>query len=136
MNIYLAARFTRWNEMASRARELQTRGHTITSRWHNGTHFAKLPFDRTIRSPELSAFADEDLFDIDRAQAVILFTEHGPRIGGGPHVEAGYALGQKKRLYILGPRENAFYHLPEVFQFNDWQSLLTCLDSAPLCLCG
>jgi len=123
MFIYLAARFARWPEIAAKARELEAQGHTITSRWHNGSHTAKFPYDRTAHSEQLATFAVEDLEDIDHADALVLFTEHGQHQGGSRHVEAGYAIATKKRIFIVGPRENVFYHLDQVCQLNTWEEL-------------
>jgi hypothetical protein len=124
MRIYLAARFGRWPEMTYRARELQTLGHTVTSRWHQGIAKPAHPRDRSAVSQELARVAEQDLHDIDQAEGVILFTEYGKHFAGGRHVEAGYALALSKRLFIAGPRENVFYHLPQVVQASTWQELV------------
>jgi nucleoside 2-deoxyribosyltransferase len=124
MRFYLAARFGRWPEMAYRSRELQTLGHAVTSRWHQGVAKPAHPRDRSALSHDLCRVASEDLHDIDQADAVILFTEYGKHFAGGRHVEAGYALALGKRLFIVGPRENVFYHLPQVVQASTWQLLL------------
>jgi len=124
MRIYLAARLGRWPEMVYRARELQTLGHTVTSRWHNGQGKPEHPRDRSAVSHDLAGVARQDLGDIDAADGVILFTEYGKHFAGGRHVEAGYALALNKRLFVVGPRENVFYHLPQVVQTSTWQELL------------
>jgi hypothetical protein len=124
MRIYLAARFGRWPEMTYRARDLQAHGHVVTSRWHQGIAKPAHPRDRSLLSGDLCRVAQEDLGDIGRADAVILFTEYGKHFAGGRHVEAGFALALNKRLFVVGPRENVFYHLPQVVQTNTWQELL------------
>ena len=44
---------------------------------------------------------------------VIVFTGE-PSTSGGLHTEFGMALALKKRLILVGPRENVFHTLPEV----------------------
>ena len=129
MRISLAARFGRWPEMICRARDLNRLGHDVTSRWHQGIAKPAHPRDRALLSSDLCRIAQEDLKDIDRAEGVILFTEFGKHFAGGRHVEAGYALALAKRLFIVGPRENVFYHLPQVVQASTWQELLTTLNA-------
>ena len=124
MRFYLAARFGRWPEMAFRTRELQAIGHAVTSRWHQGAAQPERMRNRCALSDDLCRIAQEDLHDIDQADGVILFTEYGMHFAGGRHVEAGYALALGKRLFIAGPHENVFYHLPQVVQANTWQMLL------------
>ena len=102
--------------------------NTITSRWHKRTSYLPSPSLSTRRNDDLALVAEEDLFDIDQSDALLLLTQHEPHVAGGRHVEAGYALARGKRLYILGPRENIFYHLPQVWQFSDWNQLLNVLD--------
>jgi nucleoside 2-deoxyribosyltransferase len=128
MRIYLAARLGRWPEMAYRARELEALGHEITSRWHHGHSKPRHPADRGALSWDLARVAREDLDDVIRADGVVLFTEYGKHFAGGRHVEAGYALALNKLLFIVGPRENVFYHLPEVVHASTWQELTRLLE--------
>jgi len=128
MRIYLAARLGRWPEMNVRAHELARVGHEITSRWHATGFKPPHPPDRSQRSGDLAAVAQQDLDDIARAEAVVLFTEYGRHFAGGRHVEAGFALALGKRLYVAGPRENVFYHLPQVVQTTSWPMLIRLLE--------
>jgi nucleoside 2-deoxyribosyltransferase len=122
MTIYLAARYGRKNELAERARELQALGVTITSRWHNNP---SEPYPRTNyeRHPAMTNIAEQDLLDIHRAEALLVFTEEGRILGGGHHWETGYAYAQKKTIYLLGPRYTVFYHLADVRQYHSWEEL-------------
>jgi hypothetical protein len=131
MKIYLAARLGRFREMEERASELRRRGHVPTSRWHNGSHmFGYQSRDHWLHSPQLERAAVEDLHDIDEAEALLLFTESGPQLGGGRHFEAGYAYARSKRLLVLGPREQVFLHLSSVRVFSSWNDLVEALDHA------
>ena len=67
--------------------------------------------------------AAEDYYDLREADTVISFTE-APRVmlntRGGRHVEYGMALAWRKRLIVIGPRENVFHELAIVEQFDRW----------------
>ncbi len=131
MKIYLAARLSLWPTMNQAATFLERHGHVITSRWHRrGPKETGLPYGRA-GNPILAYYAAEDLADIDAAEAVVLFTQAGQHFAGGRHVEAGYALGKGKRLFVFGPRENIFYHLPSVGQAMDWEELVNLLRLEP-----
>ena len=132
MKIYLAARLSLWPQMNQAAAFLERHGHAVTSRWQR-RHALEPPVPRTEGSnPLLARFAAEDLEDVDHADAVVLFTESGKHFAGGRHVEAGYALGRGKRLIVFGPRENVFYHLPQVEQAANWDELVRILAKLSL----
>lgn len=115
MKIYLASSYERREEMEANARRLKMDGHQITSVWITGLH----------ESPEWNdeAIAVHDLDCIDSAFCVMCFTEPADsnRSRGGRHVEFGYALSQGKKIVVVGPRENVFYHLPDVEWFTDFE---------------
>lgn len=60
-----------------------------------------------------------DLDDVNRADALVLYTEpYGtPVPGGGRHVEFGYAFGRGKHMVIVGPHENIFHWHQDVAVF-------------------
>lgn len=120
MNIYLAARYGRREELAGYRKELEAEGFTVTSRWLDGGH--DLPLGAPL-SEHAVRLAEEDRLDLIRADTLIGFTEAPGVTGrnrGGRHVEFGYALGRRMRVAIVGPRENVFHYLPEVEHFADW----------------
>lgn len=117
MIVYLAARFSRKNEMLMVKEHLEERYPgliEVNSRWLTGEHeWIGVP-DHEIPPEENARFAAEDLRDIENADVFVCFTE-GEGSGfsrGGRHVEAGYALSLGKDLLVVGPRENVFYCLP------------------------
>jgi hypothetical protein len=119
--IYLAARYGRRLELAAIARALTAAGHTITSRWLNGSHDGRADVEAAL----------EDLQDIDAADTVVSFTE-GPgavpgRARGGRHVEFGYALARGHRCIVVGHRENVFHHVPGVLVVENTAQLLRAL---------
>jgi hypothetical protein len=147
MKIYLASRYSRRAELCIWRHQLEDIGHTVTSRWLNGSHQisdAGLPIgdhgeklvegDGGSESEEANRlrahFVIEDCADVAAADIVISFTEP-PRSAlgnrGGRHVEFGMAVALRKRLIVVGYRENLFHWLPEVEFFEDWQSALGAL---------
>ena len=120
MKIYLAARYSRMEELRGYADELVAAGHVITSRWISGGNGIPETADVDMESQR---FALEDYRDLSAADTVISWTEP-PRVEstarGGRHVEFGLALAMGKRLVVVGPRENLFHTMPNVYQFDEW----------------
>jgi hypothetical protein len=115
MKIYLAARFSRLDEMRKYADELKEDGHEITSSWNYG-------------GEEGLTFTDIALLDVRdvlSADAVVSFTEPygSSNVGGGRHVEFGVALAAKKKLFIVGEREQVFHWWPTIVQFPQFKHL-------------
>src|SRR5712692_1754274 len=100
MKVYLAGRWSRRKAISERKSELEELGITVTSRWLTGSHNGLAE----------NLAAQEDLEDIDKAKIFILFTEYPYRgyLTGGRMVELGYAIAQKKEIFVYGPRENVF----------------------------
>lgn len=114
---YLAARFSRIDEMLGVRDVLEALGHKVTSRWINGAHKAAEDDAEAMRR-----FALEDIIDIANADTVLLFTEE-PRSTpnrGGRHVEFGYAMALPNvTTIVIGPYENAFTTLADQ-RFDNW----------------
>lgn len=126
MKIYLAARYSRRDELRAVAAALRRLGHTITSRWLDTTWEHGDDKGSSAAPPEYrEKHAIEDLVDILLADVFITFTEQ-PRSGGrgGRHVEFGAALATSKHLIVVGPRENLFYHHPRVVLYASTQEML------------
>lgn len=145
MRIYLAARYSRRTELCAYRETLEIHGHTVTSRWLNGDHQISdsgVPIgengSRLVEEGECDraaalreSFALEDYRDVASANLVISFTEE-PRTTnsrGGRHVEFGIALGQLKRCWVVGPRENIFHWLENVRVFESFADVLSQLIS-------
>ena len=131
MKIYLAARYSRIDELNVYAEELRDDGHFITSRWLKGDHkiheiTARVEAASKTMPLEGSRFALDDWTDLRGAECVISFSEE-PRSGhsrGGRHVEFGLALAWEKRVILVGPRENVFHTLPQVEHFWQWADVV------------
>jgi nucleoside 2-deoxyribosyltransferase len=122
--VYLASRYSRRQELLGYRELLRARGIEVTGRWLEGLHEIH-DSDTPGRQRVMQAsFAEDDLEDIRRADAMVSFTEGpgSPHARGGRHVEFGYALALGKHLIVIGPLENVFYCLPGVLRFDDWDS--------------
>lgn len=151
MRIYLAARYSRREELCGYRTQLQEQGHAVTSRWLNGAHQisdvgvpigdkgeALVEGDDGTANEEAaalrSAFATEDVADVWDANCIVSFTEP-PRAGhsrGGRHVEYGIALGMwqdgyEMRICVVGHRENLFHWLPNVEFYTTWDECFEAL---------
>lgn len=153
--IYLAARYSRREELCGYRRDLEALGHVVQARWLNGEH--QLANDGTpigesgealvegaLRSGEVLSekeqskravalrqqFAQDDWEDVNAADLVISFTEV-PRSGkpnrGGRHVEFGIALANSARVIVVGHRENIFHWLPCVEFCETWMDALALI---------
>jgi len=137
--VYLAARYSRREELLSYRAQLEAMGFTVTSRWLNGAHQVdnnglQLGDDgerlvEACADPIAGDFATEDMADVAAAYTVVAFTEP-PRSSasrGGRHVELGMALAWAKRVIVVGPRENVFCWLPYVEHFDEWHGAFDAL---------
>ena len=120
MKIYLAARYSRMEELRGYAAEISAAGHVVTARWLDGGN--GIP-ETDVVDGESAAFAVQDYCDLLSADAVISWTEP-PRVSstarGGRHVEFGLGLAWGKRCIVVGPLENLFHALPDVEQYDRW----------------
>lgn len=128
--IYLAARYSRRQELLNHALLLQERGYEITSTWLDGHHETQPGIDEVADDALRGVWAAEDWADLRRARWFVCFTEP-PRPGGnnrgGRHVEFGAALAWGHRCVVIGPRETVFHCLPDVTHFNTWEAFLAWL---------
>jgi hypothetical protein len=131
MIIYLAARYSRNDEMRGVRDVLEAFGHKVTSRWidlHGGKYPGSFTPDQLNSDPASCAgIAAADIEDMDAADTVISFTSPGEG-KGGRHTEFGWALGRAKRLVVVGPREHVFHTLPQVEWYPDWSRLVMALS--------
>ena len=128
MNIYLAARYSRYPEMQGYAKDLEAMGHVVTSRWILGDHEVRAD-GKAETDAWAPRWAQEDWEDLQCADCVISFTEAPGdvpgRARGGRHVEFGAALALEKQVVVIGTRENVFHWLPQVIFFPAWEDYLS-----------
>jgi nucleoside 2-deoxyribosyltransferase len=141
MKIYLAARYSRREELCGYRERLEQLGHTVTSRWLKGNHQISnegIPLNELglpFRGPDDQAaemrarFAAEDLADVRTADMLVAFTEEPRSIKtrGGRHVEFGYALALGILVVIVGPEETVFHWGQN--QFASFDAFMLNLDN-------
>ena len=127
---YIAGRYDRREEMCEYAQALRDIGGVVECRWLLGTHqlhtgTEKIDVDHHPEhgvSIEASPFAQDDVEDLNASDTIVFFSEspnsHSKR--GGRHVEYGMALALRKRLVVIGQRENVFHCLPQVERYGTW----------------
>lgn len=132
MRIYLAASYTRKEELRGYRDELVARGHQVTSRWLEEPHDPTVQIT-DVADEDLAGFAGQDIADIIRSDCFITFADPW-YARGGKHVELGFALGLRhssaygpRQLIVVGNREHIFHYLPEVEVVPDWATALTRL---------
>ena len=129
MIVYLAASYNRKSEIAEYARDVSEYGHEVASSWllpdntrDNGDQNNQVDQAENTVPLEAMYFALEDWQNVLRSEVVIAFTEPSksgaPR--GGRHVELGLALAWGKKVVVVGPRENVFCALPQVYHYWNW----------------
>lgn len=98
--------------------DLKQMDHQITSRWLDEEE----EIDPPTGDPRAAKYAYYDMEDIFSSDAIICFTEeaNSKYSRGGRHVEFGLAIASNKELFVIGPRENIFYHIRSVHHYTDW----------------
>lgn len=133
--IYLAARYSRREELQGYATQLSDLGLAdVPARWlwedHDWDGDTSLLEDGTAGESLLKAqrFAMDDVADLERSHAVVLFTEEaGNYRRGGSLVEYGLALALQKHIVIVGPAPNVFCTLPLAIRLGSWTDALAHL---------
>ena len=149
MRIYLAARYSRIEEMNKYATELRSVGYTVDTRWLLGNHQLyhnpqSIDNPKNTEVPEHGRlFAQDDCDDLIKSDIVICFSEVPNTVlgTGGRHVELGLTLmfnywmdsigAKRKNILLVGPRENVFYCLPDIIQFTTWEDCMKYLVHTP-----
>jgi nucleoside 2-deoxyribosyltransferase len=134
LQVYLAGRYARREELRAVASELKTLGFNVTSRWLFVD--ALIPDGLLAAGGRAAEIARMDFDDVRAADVCIAFTEpvDGPQGRGGRHIELGIALALGQRVMIVGPREHVFHCLTEVEHYNVWseaRAQFTAADSHP-----
>jgi nucleoside 2-deoxyribosyltransferase len=125
VSVYLAAGFSRKDEIAEKSKELRLLGVQVTSTWP----WEEVPANCTLADCSDTYHQDNaarDIAEINAADSIILFTQDPtkPFCRGGRMHEFGYAHARGKRLVVVGPRENIFHYLPTVNVYPTWEALI------------
>lgn len=124
MKVYLAAGFSRKDEIADKSQDLWGIGVDTTSSWPWETVGNKTTLDQ-VDDVYKRTHARRDVNEIKAADALVLFTQDPtvPFVRGGRMHEAGLAHGLGKKVIVCGPRENIFHWLPEIEVYATWDEV-------------
>ena len=142
MKVYLAAMFSKKNELREYAKCLRRLGIVITSEWLRERHALKSK-EKSISPKMLQWYAARDKKGIRKCDTFILVTptdfdllKVGRSLGelrrlarAAHELECGMADALGKRLIIVGQRMNAFHYLKKYEVYPAWGDLLKKLDA-------
>jgi hypothetical protein len=117
MRVYIAARYSRKDEIKLVRDRLERNHIEVTSSWLDEPHSPDTGLNG-ISSALSQDYAQKDLDDIDKSDTFLFFSERDLTPRGGRHVEFGYALAKNKNIVIIGDEENIFHFLPQVKLFS------------------
>ena len=128
MKVYLAARYTRKDEIAQYVKLFEAVGIKVTSTWMTEPHGGQVQL-ADVRDDQLREYALRDLEEIKAANIFILFSESDQTANrrGGRHVEHGYALALGKPILVVGPRENIFHYLDNVEHYETIDEVINAM---------
>lgn len=135
MRVYLAAPYGARGKVRGYAAQLNEAGFVVTSSWLNEAHEITAGTQGAapaLSDDEVAAHAQSDLWDLQRSQALVLFTAAfvGVEGGGGRHVETGYAIALGLPVLVVGAAENVFHRLPTACKTClGWPEALTRLGA-------
>ena len=131
MKVYLAAAFSRKNEILQVAHQLEEIGVRVTSRWLTEQHAA--PTD-TSKSVFLAERAQIDLDDIDCADVLVRFSDDLSAPTVPSHLATGSRMGEMmharanhKTIIVVGGHQCVFDYLPDVVHRRDVEELKSYL---------
>ena len=126
MKVYLAAPYSRKDQIKAYSEELHAWGIDTTSSWVDEPHVPDIQMHE-LTHQDHQKYAERDVADIVSANCLILFTDPTKTIvRAGRHVEFGIALGLREAgksmlLWVVGSEfENIFHHLSGITRFQNW----------------
>lgn len=125
MKFYIATRFEDQERGRELRRNLTALGQEVTSSWLDEE---AIDF-KTFRWTKKWLLAARDLQEIQGANCLIALVPEGPVLRGGYHVEVGYALGQNKEVWLVGPPQNIFHSVLDQY-FGTEEELLNYVSGA------
>ncbi|MDA0256112.1 MAG: nucleoside 2-deoxyribosyltransferase [Chloroflexi bacterium] len=124
---YLAARYSRRDELNRYREQLNDTGIEVTSRWLTTDPPAPVA---ELTDSHWSELAQADIDDVRRADALVAFAGDSDGGGGGRHVELGVALALERLVVVVGTPEHLFHRLPQARGEPDWEGALARLRDA------
>ncbi len=124
--VYFTARYSRRNELNGYRLDLEDLGIEVTSHWLVNDPPAPIS---QLTETQWRELAETDRQDIERADALVAFTETAPGGNGGRHVEPGIGIGLGKKIIVVGEPEHLFHKLELVLSVPDWKAALVLLQT-------
>ena len=123
--VYFAARYSRREELNGYRAQLEALGMGVTSHWLVNDPPAPIS---QLTDAHWRDLAETDRRDIERADALVAFTESPPGGNGGRHVELGIGIGLGKEIVIVGRPEHLFHKLEKMHAAPDWKAAVRLLQ--------
>lgn len=126
MRIYLASGFNWRHNFRTLAKNIEAKGHTVTSSW---IYIDERPERSHPFWDEFAkAIAASNLIDLLRSDALVIDTRGmRPDNNGGADSELGFALAKGWPIYLIGPKRNTFLWSEGITQFTDECPLIDLL---------
>ena len=125
LSVYLASHYSRKEEIRAAVKDCESLGIKLTSTWHKER---RSPTGSMKDDSEtfLRVTAKRDFRELKSASCLVLFSLDGDTLftRGGHCVELGMALSLRKRIVLVGPRQNVFCYLPGIKKFKTWEKAL------------
>jgi hypothetical protein len=124
--VYLAASFSRQEEMQNVARDLRATGVNVIARW--------LDEDRSVKNHTPDALNGLALIDIEDIMSCDVFVRFSDDLGlplvysqlatGARHFEMGLAWATFKDIIVVGGHQQLFDYLASIVHLPDTESLI------------
>lgn len=123
MRIYLASGFNWRHNFRCLAKNIEAKGHTVTSSWiwiDERPERSSGDWDEFAKK-----IAASNLIDLHRSNALILDTRGiRPDGNGGADSELGFAIAKDWPIYLIGERRNTFLWTPDIKHYRNEDKLL------------
>jgi nucleoside 2-deoxyribosyltransferase len=122
MRVYLAAHYSRKDEIKAAAKELQEIGIKVMSTWFNERKTPNTSLT-TVSDTFRRTTAKRDVGEIRCSDYFVLFSLHPdtPFTRGGHVFENGYAVACGLRTLVVGPKQHIFHYLRGVKRVDTWK---------------
>jgi hypothetical protein len=134
MKIYLAAHYSRKEEIRQAAKDLEEAGIDVTSTWFKERTASKVSMN-DVSETFCRTTAARDKDELDESTHFVLFSVHTDfKFTRGGHCwENGYADAKGLVRVVVGPRQHIFHYLPGTKRFDTWAEALAWLIKEKEC---
>ena len=136
-SVYLAAAWSRRDEIKQIAENISKLGYKITSRWLDQENFgATALMNNEEKEARLRMHAIMDVTDVLRADTIVRFSDaeqmkqplvDSKLLSGARNFEMGLAYGANKTMIVVGGHQNIFDRLPNIHHVHNVSELMDLL---------